>query len=54
MRSLVLPANWREVVTGRLQRYAHRAQYAGTGRQRWAYWFDRHLLGPFDPSGKHI
>lgn len=47
------PAGWRELVTGRLKRYAYEAQHLGTWRQRAAVHFAK-FLDAFDPSGRHI
>ena len=47
-----LPANWSELVTGRLKRYAY--DTSQTWRRALAIWMGKNLLDTFDPSGKHI
>jgi glycerol-3-phosphate acyltransferase PlsY len=46
------PANWKELLTGRLKRY-HLAPVRDTWRGALAEWICTHLLDPFDPSGDH-
>lgn len=49
---LDLPSSWRELITGRFQRYQDREPNSRRGKASWEFSDD--MLNDFDPDGPHI